>query len=277
MYMVNMWGDLMRDLYITTNQNTKEQMFYSQLITGYNLAPIAAQALVTLSKSVFASGEEDYKKLKPGQVKYLAVSIDEPPGKPMNECKYIPIVLTLDATEDMETYAKCGLVEWRRHVIRRICDEAYDQKAPLTLKDLVRIFKVSYSTIKRDKKELDKQHTIPTRGIIKDIGPISHKSKIVEMHIQRYTQTEIKRTVHHSHQSIESYIKDFGRVAILTKRSESIENIRLIVGMSERLAKEYQELYNKYSKTHKERIDEITSTIHLHEKAATFKKTRVVL
>jgi predicted transcriptional regulator len=266
----------MKDLYITTNQNTKEQMFYNQLISGYNLAPIAAQALVELSRSVFASGEEEYRKLKPGQIKYFAISIDEPPGKPIKECEYIPVVLTLDTLEDMKIYKKYGLATWRRHVIRRICDEAYDQRAPLTIKDLVRIFKVSYSTIKRDIKELNKQHTVPTRGVVKDIGPTSHKMRIVEMYIHRYTPTEIERNMHHSLSSIERYIKDFARVAILTKRNESIDNIRLIVGISERLVREYQGLYNKYCKKHKEWIEEITSSIQIHEKAATFKKTEVV-
>ena len=92
----------MKDPYLTTNHNTKEQMFYNQLIEGYNLPPIAARALVDLGRSVFASGEEDYKKLKPGQLKYFAVSIEEPPGKPIKECKFIPLVLTLDTLEDMD-------------------------------------------------------------------------------------------------------------------------------------------------------------------------------
>ncbi|MCK4614695.1 MAG: hypothetical protein KAU14_07820, partial [Thermoplasmata archaeon] len=59
----------MRDLYITKNKKTKEQMFYNHLITGYHLPPIAAQALVEQSKSVFAASEEDYKRLKQGQTK----------------------------------------------------------------------------------------------------------------------------------------------------------------------------------------------------------------
>jgi predicted transcriptional regulator len=186
------------------------------------------------------------------------------------------VVLTLDAPDDMDVYRRHNLITWRRHVIRRICDEAYDQRAPLTIKDMTRILKVSYSTIKRDIKELNKQYTVPTRGVVKDIGPTSHKTRIVEMYLQRYTETEIEKNMRHSLSSIEHYINDFARVAILTKRGESIDNIRLIVGISERLIKEYQELYNRYRKKHKEWVDEITSSIQVHEKAATFKKTRVI-
>ncbi|WP_231585471.1 MULTISPECIES: DUF1670 domain-containing protein [unclassified Methanosarcina] len=61
-----------------------------------------------------------------------------------------------------------------------------------------------------------------------------------------YTPTEIQRSTRHSLQSIECYIKDFSRVSILTQREESLDNIRLIIGISERLVKEYQELFIKY-------------------------------
>ena len=73
------------------------------------------------------------------------------------------------------------------------------------------------------------------------------------------------------------YIRDFSRVAILTERGESVDNIRLIVGISERLVKEYQELYNKYKDgEHKQRIDELVSNITVYDPPMTFKKTRVV-
>lgn len=267
----------MKSLYITTNHNTKEQMFYTQLLTDYNLAPIAARSLVKLSRSVFQSGEEDYNSLRQGQMKYYALSINEPPGKPLNECRYVSVVLTLDAPEDMDVYQSFGLTAWRRHVIRRICEEALIQRAPLTLKDLVRLLKTSYSTIKRDIRELNQHHPVPTRGVVKDIGPISHKTCIVKRYLQGYTPTEIVRDTYHSLTSVERYINDFARVAILTNRGESVDNIRLIVGRSERLTIEYRNLYFTYRDQYHERIKEITNTFQIHEKAATFKKTGVVV
>jgi len=266
----------MKDLYLTTHQNTKEQMFYVQLIADYNLPPIAAKSLVELSRSVFVSGEEDYQSLDPGQIKYYALAIEEPPGKPLRECRYVPVVLTLDASEDMDVYQSFGLQAWRRHVIRRICEEAYIQRAPLTLKDLIRLLKVSYSTVKRDVRGLNKQHPVPTRGAVKDIGPTSHKTRIVDMYLQGYTPTEIARNVYHSLSSVERYITDFARVAILTQRGESIDTIRLIVGISDKLTKEYHTLYCTSCDKYRARMKEITDTLHIHEKAATFKKNRVV-
>jgi len=93
--------------------------------------------------------------------------------------------------------------------------------------------------------------------------------------VKGYTPSEIKRSTNHSLKSIERYNRDFSRVAILTERGESIDNIRLIVGISERLVKEYHELYRKYKDgEHKQRIEELVSNITVYEPPMTFKKTR---
>jgi len=95
----------------------------------------------------------------------------------------------------------------------------------------------------------------------------------VELYLKGYTPTEIQRSTRHSLQSIERYIKDFSRVSILTQKDESIDNIRLIVGISERLIKEYQELFMKYkSGDHKQRLEELIDTIAVYDSPMSFKK-----
>ena len=101
----------------------------------------------------------------------------------------------------------------------------------------------------------------------------SHKSKIVVLYVKGYMPTEIQRSTRHSLQSIERYIKDFSRVSILTQREESIDNIRLIVGISERLIKEYQELFIKYKNgDHKQRVEELIDNINVYDSPMSFKK-----
>jgi hypothetical protein len=93
--------------------------------------------------------------------------------------------------------------------------------------------------------------------------------------IKGYTPSEIERATFHTIKSIERYILDFSRVAILTEREESIDNIRLIVGISESLVKEYQEMYIKYKDSeYKQKIDELVSNITVHGPPMTFKKTK---
>jgi hypothetical protein len=59
----------------------------------------------------------------------------------------------------------------------------------------------------------------------------------------------------------------------LNSYEESIDNIRLIVGISERLIKEYQELYMKYKNgSHKQRMEELIDNITVYDSAMSFKK-----
>jgi hypothetical protein len=250
---------------------TKEQMFRLRLINGFNFAPIVADAIVDLSKDFFQNKNSGVCN---GQILYLAISDAEGPGKSILDSKHLEIVLTLDAPDDMDVYEKFGLSAYRQHILLRITQEARDQNALLTIKDLVKLLKSSYSTIKRDLKYFrERELYVPLRGMVKDIGPSSHKAKIVELYLKGYTSTEIQRSTRHSLQSIERYIKDFSRVSILTKRGESVDNIRLIVGISERLIKEYQELFMKYRDgDHRQRIEELTDNITVYDSPMSFKK-----
>jgi hypothetical protein len=261
----------MNDVYVLKSGMTKEQMFRLRLINGFNFAPIVADAIVDLSKEFF---QNENSGICNGQILYLAISDAEGPGKSILESKHVEVVLTLDAPEDMDVYKKFGLSAYRQHILLRITQETRDQNALLTIKDLVKLLKSSYSTIKRDLKYFrEREIYVPVRGIIKDIGPSSHKSKIVELYLKGYTPTEIQRSTRHSLQSIEHYIKDFSRVSILTQREESIDNIRLIVGISEHLVKEYQELFMKYKDgDHKQRVEELTDNVNVYNSPMSFKK-----
>jgi hypothetical protein len=261
----------MNDMYILTNGMTKEKMFRLRLISGFNFAPIVADAIVDLSKDFF---QNENSKIRNGQILYLAISEEEGPGKSILNANHVEVILTLDAPEDMDVYEKFGLSAYRQHILLRIAQEAREQNALLTIKDLVKLLKSSYSTIKRDLKYFrERELYVPLRGIVKDIGPSSHKSKIVEWYLKGYTTTEIQRITRHSLQSIERYIKDFSRVSILTQKKESIDNIRLIVGISESLVIEYQELFrNCKDGDHKQRVEELTDSVTVYDSPMSFKK-----
>ena len=164
----------MNDIYVTKSGMTKEQMFRLRLINGFNFAPIIADAIVDLSKDFF---QNDNSGVCNGQILYLAISDEEGPGKSVLDSKHVEVILTLDAPEDMEVYEKFGLSAYRQHILLRITQEARDQNALLTIKDLVKLLKSSYSTIKRDLKHFrERELYVPLRGIVKDIGPSSHES-----------------------------------------------------------------------------------------------------
>lgn len=265
----------MKDNYILDGYMTREEIFYHKLVNGFKLPPIAARAAIDLAKKILL--EEIKVPGGIGQIKYIAISEKECPGSKIKDSEHIEVILTLDTPEDLETYKKYGLSGYRQQVILRITNEARDQSALLRIKDLVRLLKASASTIKRDIKELRRKgFFVQTRGPVKDIGPVSHKTKIVEYYIKKYTPSEISRSSCHSLKSVERYINCFARVLNLWRRGESLDSIRFIIGISERLAKEYISLCKKYSGTEfQKRLDELSETPDVYIPPATFKKRRV--
>ncbi len=243
---------------------------------GFNLPPIAARAVVNLSMDVLLDDNNTPGSL--GQIKYIAISDMEGPGKKIVDSAQKEVVLTLDAPEDRETYQEHDLQVLRRQVILRIANEAKDQGALLTVKDLVRLLKISYSTVKRCIKALRSDGLpVPIRGSVKDIGPTSHKAKIVELYIKGYTETEIKRNTEHSLRSIERYIVDFSKVLILKEKGEAFDTIRQIVGLSERVTRDYLSLIEAYNgQEYRHRLKEIGETVKVYTPPATFKKTRLI-
>ena len=154
-----------------------------------------------------------------------------------------------------------GLPDLDDIVLERITRQAYDQNALLSYEDIAMILTTSPSTIKRDVALLKKQGKfIITRGAKLDMGPgISHKTSIIELYLKGYTFTEIEQKTNHSELSVKRYLADFIQIASLIKQNFSLNQIRLIAQKSDRLVREYAQLYNYYSKHNNTRlIDLIT-------------------
>jgi biotin operon repressor len=221
-----------------------EEAIIEQISRDFNLAPFMARTQFEQMRKYF----EQYFELTRdvGQMTFLALSGDNPPGRPVKECKRVAITLTLDSSDDLEALRN-GVADLRRSKIQRLTREAQDQGALLTQEDLARLLCTSRSTIKRDVAQLRaKGIDVPTRGQVKDIGKgISHKGQIVQDWLAGYTFSQIKQRRWHSISSIERYCMDFQRVARLHKEDLSLADIRISTGLSERLIKEYLALYEE--------------------------------
>lgn len=87
---------------------------------------------------------------------------------------------------------------------------------------------------------------MPTRGQVKDIGRgISHKTHIVGDWLAGYTFSDIQYRRWHSIASIERYCGDFLRVLRLHTQGMGATEIRICIGLSERLICEYLDLYRE--------------------------------
>ena len=255
---------------------TVEQMFLSSIQEGAHCPPFVARAILEVAKSTFNLGDlsnDDFRKIKPGQMKVLGVAASEPPGRPLKECNLAQAVITLDAgIEDQLTRltsGKNGVTAFRRKRLLRIATEALEQNVLLTREDIAyRILNCGICTVTRDVKYFQKLGLyVPLRGWQRDIGPtLTHKVQIVEWFIKRRQPSEISRRTYHSLEAVERYILHLAKVSYLSfhhRGSISPSEIAFLVGISERLVREYQALYHRYnSPYYQDRLREIVSLAH---------------
>lgn len=229
-----------------------------KLSTDFNLTPIIAEAYYKQFAQYFE--EHANIKLSSGEIAYEAVSSTEPAGKHIRLARKLTIRLKLiDFSTDLEALANYGLSGLRRHRLARITRQAYDQGALLSYEDLSMILSTSPATVKRDVALLKHQGLfIMTRGTKHDMGPgISHKTTILDLYFNGYTFSEIEQKTNHSETSVKRYLADFTQVATLFKQKFTHQQIRIIAKKSDRIIREYIQLYETFHKQNNQRLDEL--------------------
>lgn len=257
---------------------TLDDVFLNEMQTDFGFTPVVSKAVLERAKSIFKSGQFDTKTVNVGQIRILAVSSKEKAGKPLKHCKLVPITLTIDNGEDDNEIHNHSISSWRQAVICRITEEAYDQEALLTEEDISTILRCSLRTVKRDIRALkDQEIFIPIRGDIIGTGRgQSHKAKIAEWYLKGATYTEIRNRMYHSFQAIKRYIETLGRVVICIKSGFSLNMTSRVVGITERLAKEYIDLYNCYNtEEYSEKFESILKEIKIPDELKVVKKRGV--
>ncbi len=231
-----------------------------KLAQAFNLTPIIAEAFYKQVSIYFQ--EHSNISLSSGEVSYEAVSSTEPAGKHIRLTRKVTCRLKLmDISTDFEVLADYGLAGMRRHRIERLTRQAYDQGALLTYEDLALLLTTSPATVKRDVFFLRKEGKfIMTRGTKLDMGPgLSHKSVILDLYFKGYSFTDIELKTNHSETSVKRYLSDFIQVATLFRQNFSPQQIRLIAQKSDRLVREYIQIYEIYDKLDNQRLLELIS------------------
>lgn len=220
-----------------------QQRLFQTLETDYGFPRATCRSLVNLIWDFLT--ETFGEKLHEGQITFHAASAAEPPGKSIRDIKSVPVHLTFHDRTDMEVLNKDGIAGLRRHKILRMAHESVDQGGLLTQEDLAVLLCSSRRTIRRDMKILKEQgNDAPTRGTLQDIGPgVTHKSKVVKMWLEGYEYTDIERKTGHSGISVQRYLSSFAKTVRFHSRGYSAPEIRELTDMSERLVKEYLDLY----------------------------------
>lgn len=228
-------------------QKQLDSQFVNQLQAGMNCSMFEAKAILNLVYEVYLPSFDNSSGMKPGQIKFEVVGVDNSPKKKLSDCQMKTVLLTLDAgEEDLRVREKKGVIELRQHRLQRICNEAFQQDGLLTVEDLAnRLLNCGERTITRDIQALKKQGILlPLRSTIKDMGrAITHRELIVRLWLSGMEYSEISRRSNHSIEAIANYVDKFKRVISLAKDNYEIHTIAFFVKISKSLAQQYYDLY----------------------------------
>jgi hypothetical protein len=157
------------------SRKTLEGLVASHLSSEYHLPPRAAQ---TLCEDALVFGRLWGTQTRAaGQILFHTVGIDEPSGKPLRDCRMVEVRLTLRADGDLELRRREGLAALIGALVARLCREAAEQQAVLSIEDLADLLRLLVATVKRHKQALAASGTpIKTRGDVADIEPaLTHR------------------------------------------------------------------------------------------------------
>jgi hypothetical protein len=213
-----------------------------------NCSQFEAKAILNAVYETYQPFFDNSGAMKPGQVLFEVVSIENSAQKKLSECKMVSVVLTLDAgEEDLQSREQLGVQGLRRHRLQRVVTEAFQQGGLLTVEDIAnRLLNCGERTVCRDIKAFKDQGVVlPLRSVIRDMGKsISHRALIIKQWLSGKEYTEIARATHHSIDAIANYVDKFKRVVCLAKNNYEIKTIAFLVKLSPSLAQEYYDLYH---------------------------------
>lgn len=212
---------------------------------GYSSKPKIAEAMVRDILSICDSFRKDSSSIGTGQILWPAVLVKEKHGngKTLSRTRTKNVILSIVAGQDIKDYSK-GVKprEILSRRIARIATEAYSQGALLTQADIALIFNTNQTKVSKLVREYQNQteKMLPLRGVVHDIGrSITHKLKIIKMHVASYSTRDIARATSHAPSSVDRYIRDFQRVKMLYGKEMPSSEIAYITSLSENLVNEY--------------------------------------
>ncbi len=187
---------------------TQDRALLTALQREFNYSPFESRAVLETVKDTYMAQLRTPDTLKPGQMVVLAIRADEPPGKPLKECQFVPIVVTVHDPEDhrlRQGTGRQGVKGVRRAQLVRIAWEAVAQETFLTIEDVAyRILNCGVRTLEEDVAYFRTHgREIPLRGQQLDIGRgETHKILAVRLFLGRRTYTQIQRRINHSPRAI---------------------------------------------------------------------------
>lgn len=221
-------------------EKTTTTLVTNHLRQRYLFSPVVAEALAD-DLQLLSHKWNGTVPLAEGQVLYPAVRAEEPAGKPLKDCQYVLVRLTLFARSDLAFQQRHPLRELKKRILHRITSEADVQGGPLTYEDLGRLLFADRKTVGHYIQELRAAgQTVVTRATYTDASAtISHHRPIVKLFLLNYTETEIAQRLNHTLGRVEGYIKDFLRICVAHRLGYTVEGIRHLTNLTKRVVEKH--------------------------------------
>lgn len=225
---------------------TTLQAIQVELQEGYSLSPVEARVLAQRVQQLV--DEQLGSDRQHGQVIYQAIAVEEPPGKPIRQCRKVPVRLTLVSEGDGEVWANQGAMALRCLRVHRLTYEALMQGGVLSQEDLACLLGISHKSVKRIFAFYREQgQRLPSRGEIRDMGRgVSHKVAVIHKYVQDLSFSRISLDLgRHGIPSMARYLRHFALVMILEDRGLTAEQMQSVIGISRNLIEQYRMLYTE--------------------------------
>ena len=202
-------------------------------------------------------------KLKPGQMIWPAVAVDERPvyRKPMWRTRQVPVIVTVVNQDDIDELRKgASRYKLMKQAIVRAANDAYAQGGVLTCTDLGLMFNRSHNRVAAVIREYEEEtgEIVPRRGNVHDMGrTVSHKRIICRRaYLEGKFTPVIARETCHSPEAVDHYILDFARVYFATvQRGMTIEETVFATQRPRYLVEEYVQMIEEFGLDDKQVYD----------------------
>lgn len=184
-----------------------------------------------------------------GQVLWTGIALADKPGwrKPLEQMKWVPLVLDLVVAEDVEAIvARQPASERLLRRCLRLCRQAHEQGALLSNCDLAVLLGIRDSTISKTlaAHERETASLVPRRATLHDVGSgVTHKRLICwKRHGEGKTSDQIARETYHSLEAVDRYLGQYNRVAECRRQGFNPERTAYLLNCGVGLVKEYWSL-----------------------------------
>jgi hypothetical protein len=192
--------------------------------------------------------------LKPGQIVWPAVAIDERPvyRKPMWRTRQVPVIVTIVNQDDIEQLRNnAKREEVLKQAIVRAAFDAYAQGGVLTCTDLGLLFQRSYNRVATIIREYESEtgDIVPRRGNVHDMGrTVTHKRIICrKAYLEGKLTPVIARETSHSPEAVDNYVLDFARVHFaFVQRGMTIDETTFAIQRPRYLVEEYVDMIEEF-------------------------------